>query len=337
MAFSLNEGSIPDILHGYAYTSWPDLSAERSPPNSLHVSTKKIPQVEWPGGNLVPLLLSGIARTLGAYCGISDVLVVLQDRQDESIGLVRVTWNLETKWDELIASVNSSIHDAVNYKTTVSDIRNALSLNHNQSQSMVIFKLDQHAPTIEQDCPAVFSYYASESVLRLSTTSVTIHPDVANQILSQVSGFVEHASREPRSKIALTPALPLHLMSIWERRDEDGIKSAYPHIPTVRFATDYLSLRAQDMPNDTAVRWYPELSLDPSLSDFESISYSEFHKKANQVARWLIRLGLQQEDRVAVCLERNIYFHTAMMGVMRAGGCYVPVRLLDKDHLRYIN
>ena len=55
-------------------------------------------------------------------------------------------------------------------------------------------------------------------------------------------------------------------------------------------------------------------------------SYRELNERANRLAHLLLRNGLAAEDVVAVCLERNLDWLAAMLGVFKAGGVYLPVR-----------
>ncbi|MFD7551820.1 amino acid adenylation domain-containing protein, partial [Streptomyces sp. NPDC059816] len=56
-----------------------------------------------------------------------------------------------------------------------------------------------------------------------------------------------------------------------------------------------------------------------------SLSYAELDGRANRVARALIARGVGAEDRVAVVMDRSIDQVTVMIGVLKAGGVYVPV------------
>jgi amino acid adenylation domain-containing protein len=58
------------------------------------------------------------------------------------------------------------------------------------------------------------------------------------------------------------------------------------------------------------------------------LSYGELNQRANQLARHLRTLGVRAESRVALCLPRSIELVIAMLAVLKAGGCYVP---LDPD------
>lgn len=55
------------------------------------------------------------------------------------------------------------------------------------------------------------------------------------------------------------------------------------------------------------------------------ITYSELDEKANQVARYLMSLDLQVEDKVAILLPRIPFVYIAMLGILKAGGAYIPL------------
>ena len=57
----------------------------------------------------------------------------------------------------------------------------------------------------------------------------------------------------------------------------------------------------------------------------EEISYRELNERANQVAHYLIQLGVKSEDLVAVCLERSIKMVIALLGILKAGAGYLPI------------
>ncbi len=57
----------------------------------------------------------------------------------------------------------------------------------------------------------------------------------------------------------------------------------------------------------------------------QSCSYSELNHMANLLAGRLVQLGVEPEKPVAICLERSIEMVVAVLGVLKAGGCYVPI------------
>ncbi|HEY0372188.1 MAG TPA: amino acid adenylation domain-containing protein, partial [Thermoanaerobaculia bacterium] len=91
--------------------------------------------------------------------------------------------------------------------------------------------------------------------------------------------------------------------------------------------------------NDTAVA-YPSESLIHQLFEQqvvanpdaiavvyegESLTYAELNARANQLAHYLINLGVQPDDRIAICTERNTDLIVGLLGILKAGGAYLPL------------
>ncbi|HEX6358896.1 non-ribosomal peptide synthetase [Actinophytocola sp.] len=56
-----------------------------------------------------------------------------------------------------------------------------------------------------------------------------------------------------------------------------------------------------------------------------TLTYRELDERANQLAHRLIGLGVRQDDRVAVLLERSIDLVVAILATVKSGAGYVPV------------
>ncbi|GAB7260379.1 hypothetical protein DaDZ19_20460 [Dickeya ananatis] len=57
----------------------------------------------------------------------------------------------------------------------------------------------------------------------------------------------------------------------------------------------------------------------------QSLSYRELNEQANQLAHWLIELGVRPDNRVAIALERRPELIVALLATLKAGGAYVPI------------
>ena len=64
----------------------------------------------------------------------------------------------------------------------------------------------------------------------------------------------------------------------------------------------------------------------PAVSEEnERLTYKELNQRANQLARYLKKLGIGPERVVAVCMERGVDMLIAMLAIFKAGGVYVPL------------
>jgi len=63
--------------------------------------------------------------------------------------------------------------------------------------------------------------------------------------------------------------------------------------------------------------------------DGGALTYGELNRRANQLARYLRRLGVGTETPVGICLERSADLVVCTLAVLKAGGAYVP---LDPSH-----
>ncbi|MFP2903697.1 amino acid adenylation domain-containing protein, partial [Pyxidicoccus sp. 3LFB2] len=107
----------------------------------------------------------------------------------------------------------------------------------------------------------------------------------------------------------------LSLMSQAERQQVlvtwNDTRAEYPSDATVH---QLFSAQAGRTPAVEAVR----------LED-RALTYRELDARSNQLARHLLSLGLGTEPRIGVCLHRSLELPVALLGILKAGGCYVPL------------
>ncbi|MET4677050.1 MULTISPECIES: non-ribosomal peptide synthetase [unclassified Luteibacter] len=56
-----------------------------------------------------------------------------------------------------------------------------------------------------------------------------------------------------------------------------------------------------------------------------SLTYAELNRRANRLAHHLLAMGVQPDDRIALCLERSVSMVVGLLAVLKAGGAYVPI------------
>jgi amino acid adenylation domain-containing protein len=92
----------------------------------------------------------------------------------------------------------------------------------------------------------------------------------------------------------------------WNRTTAD-----YPHDLCVH---QLFEAQAESRPNAVALSF-----------EGRSLTYGELERKANQLAHHLQSLGIGPERAVALCFERSPEMIIGMLGVLKAGGLYVPL------------
>ncbi|HVU96081.1 MAG TPA: amino acid adenylation domain-containing protein, partial [Puia sp.] len=65
------------------------------------------------------------------------------------------------------------------------------------------------------------------------------------------------------------------------------------------------------------------------LFEEERLTYRQLDERSNQLGHYLRRIGVGCEVPVLVCMERSAGMIVALLAVLKAGGCYVPV---DPDY-----
>lgn len=66
-------------------------------------------------------------------------------------------------------------------------------------------------------------------------------------------------------------------------------------------------------------------------------TYTELNRRANQLARYLKKLGVGPEVCVGICLERSLDMVVGLLGILKAGGAYLPLDpQYPKDRLAYM-
>lgn len=86
--------------------------------------------------------------------------------------------------------------------------------------------------------------------------------------------------------------------------------------------------QAEETPDAIAVLSQAVLSQN-AASSFETLTYQALNQQANQLAHYLLSLGVGAEQLIAISLVRSPNMLVAFLGVLKAGAAYVPI---DPDY-----
>ncbi|RPD66154.1 peptide synthetase [Lentinus tigrinus ALCF2SS1-7] len=331
----VRRADLEQILAGYRHQDFPDLSSRRFAPDTTQSVSLSLPQnVPTPLSRVV----AAIGRVLGAYCACPDVLICLADGEGEGVLPVRVTWTDGQSWEDASKAVAEALADPSWPRVQPDALRRALDLTPKQSPALALVSAGAlPSPNLLGQFPLVVRFEEDEAKLGVTISERICHPSQCKLFLSQVVALDEHASADPTSPLASLPHLPINLTSSYEKHDSQERCERYYLVPPTTYATDHLTLRAIENPDAVAVRWYADLSTDVPITNYtpDTITNAELEHRANQFGRWLLSIGLEKGRSVAICMKRDILFHIAFIGTLRAGGCYVPIDAelpLERQH-----
>ncbi len=145
--------------------------------------------------------------------------------------------------------------------------------------------------------------------------SLTYSTDLYNQ--GTIERMVGHY-QELLHSIVSNPAEKVSKLKMLTSKEEEQLtkefndtKAAYRKDKTV---TQLIEEQAKKTPGKTAV-----------VYEDKGLTYQELNERSNQLARYLRKKGVGAETLVPVCVERSIEMLTAILGILKSGGAYVPI------------
>ncbi len=135
-----------------------------------------------------------------------------------------------------------------------------------------------------------------------------------------ISRLAGHFERLVRSAVSApnSPISALPMLSADERREIEEWNATAADYPADRPVHHLFEEHARTSPNAPAVHFRDE-----------TLTYGELDRRAEVLAERLSGMGVGPDEPVAICLERSPEMFVAIIGVLKAGGAYLP---LDPDH-----
>ncbi|UKR54136.1 amino acid adenylation domain-containing protein [Xanthomonas fragariae] len=128
---------------------------------------------------------------------------------------------------------------------------------------------------------------------------------LTERLIQLIEQGIAHPERRLRAFEMLVPS-ELALVDAWSR----GKKT---EVPDATFQALFQA-QATRTPDAIAV-----------ICGYRQLTYTQLNARANQLAHHLIDMGLQPDDRVALCMERSVELVVALLAILKAGGAYVPL------------
>jgi amino acid adenylation domain-containing protein len=147
-----------------------------------------------------------------------------------------------------------------------------------------------------------------------------IDASIADAIAEQLQVFITAYCDRPQQPIQTLPLLSAAQMEQMLEKWNDTA-TAYPS----RCIHELIADQSARTPNAIAVQAETQLS------------YRELDRRSNQLARWLVKLGVVPDTLVAICLPRSVELLIGVLGILKAGGAYVPIDpTYPRDRIDYL-
>ncbi|MCR4769995.1 MAG: amino acid adenylation domain-containing protein [Bacteroidaceae bacterium] len=141
--------------------------------------------------------------------------------------------------------------------------------------------------------------------------------DQFTSILKQLSDETKTENYEERSCSAILPKSYVQLLEQTNQTD---------HVYPIKTIHEQIKDVVNKYPDREAVSFHNE-----------SLTYVEFWKKANQMAHFLRSLGVERHSKVVLLLNRTIDMPIVQLGILLAGGTYVPIDpSYPSDRIQYM-
>ncbi|MFP2911577.1 amino acid adenylation domain-containing protein, partial [Pyxidicoccus sp. 3LFB2] len=317
-------------------------------PRGLRDAVKALAQRE--GATPFMVLLAAFQTVLARYSGQDDVCVgtaIANRNRAETEGLMgffvntlvlRTKLEPGTRFQELVGKVKevtlgAYAHQDVPFEKLVEELQPERDLGRGPL-FQVMFVL-QNAPVAALNLPEL-KLEVTESSSRTSKFDLTLamtetdeglagsaefnidlfEPETVDRLLGHLRVLLEAAVARPEQRLMDLPLTDAEerrrLVDAWS-----GRKVAYAREQSL---AELFEAQVMKTPDAVAVEYQGE-----------TLKYAELNGRANQLAHHLRSLGVGPEVRVGLCVERSLELVVSMLGILKAGGVYVP---LDANYPR---
>jgi amino acid adenylation domain-containing protein len=135
-------------------------------------------------------------------------------------------------------------------------------------------------------------------------------PESAVRLQGHLTEILRQMALDPQQSIETLPYIPeaevQQLVYDWNATAVDYPREACIH--------ELFEAQVARTPDNIAVSF-----------EHRSLTYAQLNAQANQFAHYLRGLGVGQETLVGLCIDRSEKVFVAMLGIMKAGGTYIPM------------
>ncbi|KAI9150478.1 Nonribosomal peptide synthase atnA [Paramyrothecium foliicola] len=342
-----------DYLSGVEPCYFPSLNDGAKDPRSLQAVDQQISRASElqafcseRGVTLSNVLQLVWALVLQAYTGLDDVcfgyLVAGRDVPvrdiDEAIGvfinmlICRVHLNPATSIGDVLQGVQKDLMESMLHKhVSLADIQHEMntssaplfntaysfqrrSVSKAMATGELSFDISNAQDPSEYDITVNVEVWDSSAELQLCYWTDKISAQQAKNIASTFDQILTSlVTYEPMSPIGDLNVVSAHCsqqLEVWNQEEPEALDKCVHQV---------FEQNAAQQPDET-----------PAVHAWDArLTYNELNVLATRLARHLVSLGVKAETYVPLCFEKSAWTVVAMMGVLKAGGAFVP---LDPAH-----
>lgn len=276
------------------------------------------------------ILLVAVKYLLYLYTSNEDVVVISpipkQKNEKEYINnilAIRTFMNEEMTFKEMLLKVKQNIVEAnENLNYPLQKIAEELGLSFSDERlpfSDVVISMENIHDTsylVNKQHDASFFFVKSSQQLgcHIQYDAKLFRKESIQQKVSQLETLLKVCLANPDQKM----------------KDVDIISVEEKHKLLVEFnqtEVEYPSLKSVHQLFEEQVQRFPDqIAL---VYQDQQITYQELNTKSNQLARALVKKGVQSDQIVGIMVERSFEMFIGLLGILKASGAYLPI---DPDY-----
>jgi amino acid adenylation domain-containing protein len=175
---------------------------------------------------------------------------------------------------------------------------------------LTVQPLGQSSGTAKLDLRLAVTEGAASLHLSLTYASDLFDAGTAERLLDRYLRVLQQATAHPERRLSA-----LEWMGADERTQLQGMMDGgAADFPRGLCLHQLFADRAARMPDAVAL-----------VHAGETVTFAELDARANRLAHYLVARGVRPESRVGICLPRGIDLVVGILGVLKAGGAYIPL------------
>ncbi|MBJ6369616.1 non-ribosomal peptide synthetase [Snuella sedimenti] len=262
--------------------------------------------------------IKGIEDKVGLYINTIPVCSTIKD--DTKI----------TDWLQELQNEHTVAREEYSY-LSISSIESQSGLNKSLFDTVVVF---ENYPVEEITSESILEFNL-ENIKSIESTNYTLSLVI---LPSQKGITIKIGYNDANIDSEMIAKIKTHLQTLLE-----SFVSGVEYVGDLQYLTTEEHAELLDLYNNTAVDYSQDETI-LSLFEFQvqksskavaavyegqKLTYKELDERSNQLAHYLREKGVKDETFVPICVDRSLHMIVGMLGIVKAGGVYVPI---DPDY-----